>query len=170
MVQSMGAIDLADIVFYILAIITLASAILALEAKEIVYGALALALSLLGVAGFFILLDATFLAMFQITVYVGAIAVLIIFTVMLVRREKWVEKEGVNRVAGIFVTLLVALGMGLVVLQSNIGQRVASKEAASFTQIGVQILSLYWPVIIILSLVLSAAVIGAIALAKLDRG
>src|SRR3546814_11664694 len=47
------------------------------------YGAIALAISMLGIAGFFLLLDSPFVAMFQITVYVGAVAVLVIFTVML---------------------------------------------------------------------------------------
>ncbi|MFN3622325.1 MAG: NADH-quinone oxidoreductase subunit J, partial [Nitrososphaerales archaeon] len=64
--------QLVDVVFAVLAVITVVSAILALEAKEVVYGAIALALSFVGIAGFFALLDAVFLAMFQLTVYVGA--------------------------------------------------------------------------------------------------
>jgi NADH-quinone oxidoreductase subunit J len=78
---------MADPIFYGVAALTIGSAILALESKEIIYAAIALAISMLGIAGFFILLDSPFVAMFQITVYVGAVAVLVIFTVMLVRTQ-----------------------------------------------------------------------------------
>ncbi|MGH9909726.1 MAG: NADH-quinone oxidoreductase subunit J family protein, partial [Nitrososphaerales archaeon] len=80
---------MADPGFIAVAVITVVSAIIALEFKEIIYGALALAVSLLGIAAFFVLLDANFVAMFQVAVYVGAIVVLVIFTIMLVRKEAW---------------------------------------------------------------------------------
>ena len=76
---------MADIVFLAMMAVTVGGAIVALESREIVYGAVGLAGSLFGVAAFFFLLDAPYVAVFQITVYVGAVAVLIIFTVMLVR-------------------------------------------------------------------------------------
>ena len=76
---------MADPVFIATAVLTIGAAIVALESRELIYGGIALAISMLGVAGFFLLLDSPFVAMFQITVYVGAVAVLVIFTVMLVR-------------------------------------------------------------------------------------
>ena len=75
---------MVDGIFIALSIITIGSAIVTLESREILYGGIALAISMLGIAGYFIILDAPFVAMFQIAVYVGAVAVLIIFTVMLV--------------------------------------------------------------------------------------
>lgn len=159
-----------DVAFALLAIITVISAILALEAKEVVYGAIALSLSFVGIAGFFALLDAVFLAMFQLTVYVGAIAVLILFTVMLVRREQWLKaKEGVHSVLGVLVAIIVALGLGYLVYASTITHVTASVEQAPFTLIGSQILSEYWFAFITLALVLASAVVGAVVLAKLER-
>ena len=159
-----------DAAFAALAAITIISAIVALEAKEVVYGAIALTLSFVGIAGFFALLDAVFLAMFQLTVYVGAIAVLILFTVMLVRREQWLKaKEGVFRLAGILVAIAIALGLGYLVYASTIPHVTPSAEQAPFTLIGAQILSEYWLVFITLALVLASAVIGAVVLAKLER-
>ena len=76
-----------DVAFIGLSVLTVGSALFALESREIIYGAISLAISMLGIAGFFILLDSTFVAMFQITVYVGAVAVLVIFIVMLVRTQ-----------------------------------------------------------------------------------
>ena len=74
---------MADVAFIGLSVLTVGSAIFALESREIVYGAIALAISMLGIAGFFILLDSPFVAMFQIIVYVGAVAVLVIFIVII---------------------------------------------------------------------------------------
>ena len=76
---------MAEAVFLALSVITIGSAIAALELRSLIYGAIALMGSLGGVAGLFLLLDAPFVAMFQLAVYVGSIAVLILFTVMLVR-------------------------------------------------------------------------------------
>ncbi len=161
---------MVDAVFALLAVVTVVSAILALEAKEVVYGAVALALSFVGVAGFFALLDAVFLAMFQLTVYVGAIAVLILFTVMLVRRERWLKtKEGVYKSVGIVASLAVAVGLGYLVYSSSITHVTTTVEQAPFTLIGALILSEYWAALVALSLVLASAVVGAVVLAKLER-
>jgi len=62
---------MADALFIAVAVLTIGAAIVALESRELVYGAIALAISMLGIAGFFLLLEAPFVAMFQITVYVG---------------------------------------------------------------------------------------------------
>ncbi len=65
---------MADPIFIAVAVLTVGTAIIALEARELIYGAISLAISMLGIAGFFLLLDAPFVAMFQIAVYVGAVA------------------------------------------------------------------------------------------------
>ncbi len=165
-----GYVKLVDVAFLVLAVVTVGSAILALESREVVYGAVALALSFLGVAGFFALLDAVFLAMFQLTVYVGAIAVLILFTVMVVRREQWLQtKEGVHRAVGIGAAILVALSLGYIVYTSSLAQVQPALPQAPFTLIGPEVLSEYGLVLVTLSLVLASAVIGAVVLAKLER-
>ena len=107
---------MVDSVFVGLSIITVGSAILSLESRELLYGGIALAISMLGIAGYFIILDAPFVAMFQIAVYVGAVAVLIIFTVMLVRAPNTVTKKETRKrkVAGIL------LGIAFLVLTSSI--------------------------------------------------
>ena len=84
-------VDLTEITFFAMIVATIGGAITALEAREIVYGAIGLAFSFFGVAGIFFLLDAPFVAVFQITVYIGAVAVLILFTVMLVREGRWMR-------------------------------------------------------------------------------
>jgi NADH-quinone oxidoreductase subunit J len=108
---------MVDAVFIALSIITIGSAILTLESREILYGGIALAISMLGIAGYFIILDAPFVAMFQIAVYVGAVAVLIIFTVMLVRSPNTVTKRETKKkkILGMLIGLaLIALVIPLI--------------------------------------------------------
>jgi NADH:ubiquinone oxidoreductase subunit 6 (subunit J) len=141
-----------------------------LEAKEIVYGAISLAVMLLSIAGFFILLDAPFVAMFQIIVYVGAVAVLILFTVMLVRREKWLKVEGGSlQTTGIISALTVGFVFGLFLLNTTLGSVEATGEAASTFEIGVVLVSEYWAALEVLALLLAASLIGALMLARIDR-
>jgi NADH-quinone oxidoreductase subunit J len=104
----------SDITFIVLAVVTIIGSIIALHAKELIYGAIALAVSFIGIAGFFVFLDAPYLAMLQIAIYVGAIVVLILFTIMLVRREvadelaDTPEHEGT---AGLWLAGLLALAI-----------------------------------------------------------
>ena len=161
---------MAEIAFIILSVMAVSSAILALESKEIVYGAISLMIMLMSMAGFFILLDAPFVAMFQIIVYVGAVAVLILFTVMLVKREKWIKTEVSGlRAAGILSGLTLAFAFGLLLFQSNLASIYASERNSSFMDIGIQMISEYWLVLEVLALLLSASLIGALTLAKLEK-
>ncbi len=161
-----------DCLFLALAAITIVSAILALESRELVYGAVALALAFLGVAGIFILLDAIFLAMMQVLVYVGSIAVLIIFVVMLVRREKWVSMPtGKERIIGVIASVSLVAVVGFVAFGSGLTEIFPSTATPpSFFEIGRQLLTDYWLSLQILGLVLGLAVIGALTMAKLEGG
>src|ERR671932_2810260 len=105
---------MVDPIFVGLAVLTIGSAIVSLETRELIYGAVALAISMMGIAGFFLLLDSPFVAMFQIAVYVGAVAVLVIFTVMLVRTQAlFATKEDRGRKsAGIVLMLFFMVSIG----------------------------------------------------------
>lgn len=75
-----------QILFVLLTIITLGSAIVVVTNRNLFHAALALMLSFAGVAGFYITLDAGFLAAAQLLVYIGAISILVIFAIMMTRR------------------------------------------------------------------------------------
>ena len=113
---------MADAVFLAISVLTIGSAIAALEIRSMIYGSIALMVTLSGVAGFFLLLDAPFVAMFQISVYVGSIAVLILFTVMLVRRELIFNKieDPRRRYAGIGLMIVIMLGIGTIIIVSGL--------------------------------------------------
>ena len=74
-------------VFGLLAIITVFFAIFVVIAKDVVRAGLALIMCMFGVAAFYILLNAQFMGVIQVLVYIGAIGVLILFAVMLTKRE-----------------------------------------------------------------------------------
>src|ERR1041384_7701625 len=116
---------MVDAYFVGIAVLTIGTSILALESRELIYGAIALAISMLGIAGFFILLDSPFVAMFQITVYVGAVAVLVIFTVMLVRTQALFSKreDKGRKSAGFVLMLILIAGMGSLIIVSGINSK-----------------------------------------------
>ena len=159
---------MADAAFLALSVITIGCAIAALELRSLVYGSIALMGTLGGIAGFFLLLDSPFVAMFQLAVYVGSIAVLILFTVMLVKRElifKMVEDKR-RKFVGIALMLVMMVSLGAVILDSGIKQIDTDEPPVDFREIGVDFLTYYWPALILMALILSGAVTGALVLAR----
>ena len=113
---------MVDTLFLGIAVLTIVSAIAALEMRSLIYGGLALMGTLGGIAGFFILLDSPFVALFQIAVYVGSIAVLILFTIMLVKRELIFQKkeDPKRRYAGIGLMLIIMISFGALIFNSGL--------------------------------------------------
>jgi NADH:ubiquinone oxidoreductase subunit 6 (subunit J) len=159
---------MVDAVFLALSVLTIGSAIVALEIRSLIYGSIALMLTLSGIAGFFLLLDAPFVAMFQLSVYVGSIAVLILFTVMLVRRELIFQKieDKRRRYAGIGLMLALMLGIGMIIIGSGLKSMETNSPSVDYKKIGEDFLTYYSPALIVMALILAASVIGALALAR----
>jgi len=163
---------MADLVFIAIMVVTVGGAILALESTEIVYGAVALAGSLFGVAAFFFLLDAPYVGVFQVTVYVGAVAVLILFTVMLVRQEKWMKEAtySLGRLFGVLTAAAIAISFAFAWTAAKLYDVTPQgQNPVSFLQIGELISTNFSAVLVVLALVLAASVLGAITLAKVER-
>ncbi len=163
---------MVDFVFLGMMAVTVGGALVALEAEEIVYGAIGLAGSLFGVASLFFLLDAPYVAVFQVTVYVGAVAVLILFTVMLVRQEKWAKElpaTAPTRLLGALTGLAVAIALSLAAVSSDLSNVTAYTNTATFIQIGQLISTQYSSVLEVLALVLAASIVGALTLSRTDK-
>jgi len=163
-------VDATDAAFAALAVVTIGGAIAALEAREIIYGAVGLAASFFGVASLFFLLDSPFVAAFQITVYVGAVAVLILFTVMLVREGRWFgDSMGpAARVAAIVTVIALIASLVSSFIAAGLSTATEQATAPSFVGIGQLLTGQYAPALEFLALVLAASVLGALALAKLE--
>lgn len=169
----MGLLIPPDITFVVLTTITLLAAIMALQSKELIYGAISLAISFIGIAGFFVSLDAPYLGMLQIAVYVGAVVVLILFTIMLVRREepdKDEMGESTEGAAGLWIAGLLAVSIaGIAALAGPNLPTTPPAGNLPISQLGPVLAGSYPVPLIILALVLSGALLGALILAKVDR-
>ena len=162
---------MTDPAFLAIAAITVIAAILSLEARDLVYGAVSLGVSFLGIAALFILLDASYVAAFQIAVYIGAVVVLILFTVMLVGPAKGEGPMEFKR-ASLFAAVLVSLMLGMAGALAS-GNAFPGNEVCG-SGCDLQLLSKtllvdYGVQLELLSLVLAAAVIGALTLAKAEK-
>jgi NADH-quinone oxidoreductase subunit J len=160
---------MVDVAFIGLSVLTVGSALFALESREIIYGAISLAISMLGVAGFFILLDSTFVAMFQIAVYVGAVAVLVIFIVMLVRTQSLftANEDRRRRIAGLIFSLLMMVGIGVVIFSSEFSKAEFNPLMEKIVnKIGNEMLMYYSIPFVLLGLTLAGSIIGALSLAR----
>jgi NADH-quinone oxidoreductase subunit J len=104
---------LEQIVFILVAILTLGAALMVVTTRNLVHAALWLVVALFGVAVFFVLLHAGFLAVAQVVIYIGAIAILTIFTIMLTRRVARVSDTQLssNWVWGLVVAVAVFAGV-----------------------------------------------------------
>jgi NADH-quinone oxidoreductase subunit J len=96
-----------QIIFLVTALFTLGSGFMVVTTRNLVHAALWLVATLFGVAVIFALLNASFLAVVQVVVYIGAIAILFIFAVMLTRKD--MRDQGPQMNAGWWAGALIAV-------------------------------------------------------------
>lgn len=159
-----------DIIFLIVAIVTLIAAFLVVTTRNLVHAALWLILTLFGVAATFVLLNATFLAVVQVVVYIGAIAVLMIFAIMLTRRvmKDSGPQTNSNWVWAALLGLVLFAGLTFVLINSGAADASLSTLSADpVTQLGKELVSpnAYVIPFELASVLLLAAMIGAIVIA-----
>ena len=151
--------------------IAVLSGVLVITRKNPVHSALALILTLLCVAGLYLMLYAPFVAGVQIILYVGGIMVLFLFVIMLVNLERSEKEKQFNQqwLPGI----LAALGLGTLFVVIYVKGRnafpvtpPALPEANNTQQVGVLLYSNYMFPFEIASLLLLVAIIGAVVMAK----
>lgn len=106
--------DISQIIFLIVAAVTLISALMVVTTRNLVHGALWLIVTLFAVAVVFVLLEAGFIAVVQVVLYIGAIAILIIFAMMLTRRALSDEPHQTNGQWPISVLVAAVVFVGLV--------------------------------------------------------
>jgi NAD(P)H-quinone oxidoreductase subunit 6 len=160
--------DISTAVFYLIAIITVGSAAVVAFSRNIIYSAFSLLGTFAGVAGLYVFLGADFVAAVQVLIYVGGILVLILFAVMLTHRITDVEIT--NRAAGRLPGLLV-VAVFVVLLIQTIRETpwVKVKEVVhqpTTARIGELFLENYLLPFELASLVLLAAMIGAVVLSR----
>jgi NADH-quinone oxidoreductase subunit J len=161
----------STIIFYLLAALTLVSALLSVSTRQIFRAAIYLLFTLIGIAGIYFWLNYQFIAAVQIVVYVGGIVVLIIFSIFLTQQagEK-LAKQKLGR--KLFSALAVFCGFGLTMLQVYRHDFIETEDEAITTNvadIGRKMLSTnaegYALPFEVVSMLLLAAMIGCIVIA-----
>ena len=157
-----------SVIFAILAGITLGSALMVVTSRNLLHSALWLIASFFGIAGIFILLQAEFLAVVQVLIYIGAIAMLIIFAIMLTRRIMDPQQPRFNSQWGLVGGFAALLFVGLAAVVTRVAWPVAAGEvpADAIAQLGVDFVGVYAVPFEVASVLLVVAMIGAIIIAR----
>ena len=154
--------------FVVIVILKLAGALAAATLQKLMHAALSFAVTFVGIAAFFFLLGAEFVGLVQVFVYIGAVAVLIVFTILLTRRD--VEKDRGFNWSGVVVAVAVFGGLIWAILETQ-SLSMAAPEIPALTvkRIGEVLMTSYvWPLQCV-GLLLTAALIGALILVMEEK-
>lgn len=163
--------NLYDLAFYFFAAVIILSAFVVVRSKNIMYSAFALLFTFFGVAGFYVLLNADFIAITQILIYIGGILVLIIFGVMLTTRVTSIDLKSdtfgkiqtyiIGAAAAIF-----AITLSITYWQTDWVIKDAPKQDFTIDFIGKVLLTDYLLAFEVASVLLLIAIVGAALIAR----
>ena len=158
-------INFADGVFVGIAAVTLLGAFLAVWLKNVFHNALALILALFGVAALFIYLNAEFLAVIQVIIYIGAISIAIIFAIMLSRPwfQQHIKREPMKLLRGLAASGALFGGIWML-LNKTTWPSANTAGDYSMAAIGRSLLTTYALPFEAVSVVLLVAIIGALVI------
>jgi NADH-quinone oxidoreductase subunit J len=157
-----------SVAFILIAIVTLGAALAAATLQKLMHAGLSFAVTFVGIAAFFFLLGAEFVGLVQVFVYIGAVAVLIVFTILLTRRD--VEKDRGFNWSGVVVAIAVFGGLIWAIFKTR-SISIAAPEIPPLTveRIGQVLMTDYvWPLQCV-GLLLTAALIGALILVMEEK-
>jgi NADH-quinone oxidoreductase subunit J len=161
------------IFFFLLAFVSVISAILVITRRNPISSAMFLVLNFFVLAGIYLTLSAQFLAIIQILVYAGAIMVLFVFVIMLLNlgdEEKLIEKMNFKKFVRIILSLALIIQIIYIISYFQVNQNIVQSSNAvnigTVNEIGRQLFTVYLFPFEITSILLLVAIIGAVVLAK----
>jgi NADH:ubiquinone oxidoreductase subunit 6 (subunit J) len=173
--------DLATLIFWIIAVILVGSALMVVGLRNIVHSAIALVLVFAMAAGIYVLLSAEFIAIVQILIYAGAVTILILFALMLTRIGGQVITNPTNRQWWVAMIISALVGASII-YAATVSPLAVSRVSNGVSQLPPNITNvvrigqlLYSPTSYsyvlpfeIASLVLLVAIVGAIVIGRED--
>jgi NADH-quinone oxidoreductase subunit J len=161
-------LDISQITFIIFSILAIGGAIGVVTTRRLFHSALYLILTLFAVTGYYVLLSAGFLAVVQLMVYVGAVAILILFAIMFSRQGMATQQTQRNHQwwgSLIFAAVLLAV---LIIAVNAVDWPLSGDAPAPDTvaQLGLALLGTYLVPFMVIGVLLSVALIGAVILAR----
>jgi NADH-quinone oxidoreductase subunit J len=162
------AAGLTDVLFYVIAAITVAGAAGVALSRNILYSAVGLLMALLGAGALYVFLAADFVAVTQLLIYIGGVLVLILFAVMLTNRitEVNVSNSSFGVVGGVALFATVAPVLVAVVMLTPWPAQVLTRSPPTAAIIGHAFLTKWLLPFEVASLVLLATLVGAVVIAR----
>jgi len=159
-----------NVAFGLIALLMVVAAVRVVTTRNIVHAALYLVLVLGGVAAQYILLAAEFVAITQVLVYIGAVVVLFLFGIMLTRAPmgKMDDTDNEQRLVGLAIAVVLLGVMGYVLWKAFGKKQFEDLAVQTTAQVGNSIFQQYLMPFEVVSVVLLAALLGAIVLARRD--
>jgi len=154
--------------FVIIALLTLASAVAAMSLRNLVHCALMLMVTFAGLAAVYLQLGAQFVGFAQILVYIGAVAILIVFAILLTRGSEPHRHSSFSAtwVVGVGIAATVFGLLSAMILSSRaLTSEIRPTPEVTVRQIGEQLMSKYVLPLEVIGLLLTAALIGAVIIA-----
>jgi NADH:ubiquinone oxidoreductase subunit 6 (subunit J) len=167
----------------LIALVMLGSAAVAMSLRNLIHSALLLVLSWAGIAAFYLWAGAEFVAFAQVLVYVGAVSMIVLFAVLLTRRpalrslgeegsraDLAVEPASLRRAIGaVLAGALVASVLAGAVLSTRLDVAPAAAPVATVRQLGFELMGPQAAAVLVVGVILTVALIGAVVIASSDR-
>jgi NADH-quinone oxidoreductase subunit J len=164
-------VTVAELVFYLLAVLAIVGGIGVVTVPNVIHAALFLILSLLAVAGFYILLASEFLALVQILIYGGAVATIILFGLMLTRgRDMPSVSAGAQWPLGLAAAGALVVALLTAVLDAEWPRDAGEVTLVSVNTLGGALFRDWMLPFEIASVVLLVALIGAVVISRQEEG
>ena len=167
-----GPLTVAEVVFYVIAILTIIAAVGVVTIPNVVHAALFLILTLIGVAGFYVLLTSEFLALVQILIYAGTVSVLLLLALMLTRGQQQnlpTVASGAQWPLGLVAAGVLVAALVTAVLDSTWPGDAGEVTIVSIETLGGALFRDWLLPFILLAVLLDIALTGAIILARQDE-
>lgn len=158
---------------FLIAVFTLATAAVAMALRNLIHSALLLVASWAGIAAFYLWAGAEFVAFAQVLVYVGAVSMIVLFAVLLTRRsreEVAATPRSLARASGALLVGGAVLGvLAGAVVATNIVTPLEAKPAFKVHDLGTELMNTHVAAVLIVGVILTVALLGAVVLAATDR-
>jgi NADH-quinone oxidoreductase subunit J len=159
--------------FAIIAVLIIASAVAAMTMRNLVHCALSLILTFAGLAALYLQLNAQFVGFAQILVYVGAVAILIVFAILLTRGSEPQQQPIVSSgwvVGTIAAVAVFALLASMIASTKALATSATQAPVVTVKEIGEQLMTRYVLPLEVIGLLLTAALIGGVIVALREGG
>ena len=157
-----------NLIFWLIALMTVFSALIVVLSRNLIYSAVALLFTLLGIAGLYVFLWADFIAITQVLIYVGGILVLIIFGIMLTHRisDVTLSQSSKQQILGGSIILIIFIGLSYMIFNTPWVNKPAIEPSGTIHEIGKLLMIDYLLPFEVASILLLVALIGAALLSR----